>query len=144
MPTPTSMTNTGVKPPVPALTNATVPPTTASHFTNDTPAMPTHTGGAKKSKSKKVKATTSKKHLCGRERLVTKEGRSSFVVIKGTKVSLTKAKEMDAKYKKAKKEAEAKKPVKKSRKSTKTAKSSSASRSASQRSTTQRTSQRSA
>lgn len=130
MPTPTSMTNTGVKPPVPALTNATVPPTTASHFTNATPTMPTHTGGAKKSK-----ATTSKKHLCGRDRLVTKEGRSSFVVIKGTKVSLTKAKELDAKYKKAKKEAEAAKKTRKAK--------SAASRSATQK-TTQKTTQRTA
>lgn len=47
--------------------------------------------------------------LLGRERKVFRDGRSFYVVMKGEKVALAKAKEMDAAAKKAKKEAEAKK-----------------------------------
>lgn len=57
-------------------------------------------------------AAARKVKLMGRERAVVKVGRSSFVVIKGEKVPLTKAKEMDKEYRKAKKEKEAAKKAK--------------------------------
>lgn len=71
------------------------------------------TGGAKK------KAATVKKLLCGRERLVTKEGRSSFVVISGSKYTMSEAKAMDAQWRKEKKEKEAAKKAKASAKAKK-------------------------
>ena len=47
---------------------------------------------------------TRKEKLCGRERLVVKEGRGSFVIINKEKVSLTKAKELDKEYRRQQKE----------------------------------------
>lgn len=75
-------------------------------------------------------AAARKVKLMGRERAVVKMGRSSYVVIKGAKVPLSKAKEMDKEYRKAKKEKEAakkakaasKKTAKKTKKVTKKAK----------------------
>ena len=55
----------------------------------------------------------SKVFLCGRERKVIVEGRYRFVTIKGAKVSITKAREMDKKFKADKKAKEAKKAGKK-------------------------------
>jgi hypothetical protein len=82
----------------------------ASLSMNTAPSMVanTTTGGAKKASVKKL--------LLGRERVVTKEGRASFVVISGKKVSLTKAKEMDAEWRKAKKAKESAKKAKAAKK----------------------------
>jgi hypothetical protein len=60
--------------------------------------------------------------LLGRERNVFRDGRSFYVVMKGEKVPLSKAKEMDAAAKKAKKEAEAKKKAKAAAKAAKATK----------------------
>jgi ABC-type xylose transport system substrate-binding protein len=65
--------------------------------------MSTTTGGARKSAATK-KSLPKKMTLCGRERLVYKEGRSCYVTINKEKVPLSKAKEMDKVYKKEKKE----------------------------------------
>lgn len=54
------------------------------------------TTGGSRSNKRKV-------HICGRDRVVTKQGRFSYVTIKGEKVSMSKAKEMDKAYKKNKK-----------------------------------------
>lgn len=50
------------------------------------------TGGAKKTVE-----------ICGRKRVVSQEGKFKFVTIDGKKVNMTKAKEMDQKYKQQKK-----------------------------------------
>lgn len=65
--------------------NLEYPPYSATHST---------TGGAPK---KKV-------NICGRDRVVTKEGRYSYVTIQGDKVSMSKAREMDKQYKQQKKQ----------------------------------------
>jgi hypothetical protein len=76
-------------------------------------AMQKLTGGAKKSKTQNPKKTEKpcKMHLCGRDRVVRKEGTKSFVVINKKKVELVKAKEMDKKFKAKKAAAAAKAKV---------------------------------
>ena len=81
---------------MPSMTNAN---STAPSMTN------TATGGGKKT-------STTKKVLLGRERVVTKEGRSCYVVINGKKETLTVAKQMDAEWRKEKKAKEAAKKAK--------------------------------
>lgn len=79
------------------------------------------TGGAKKKMPK-----TRRLVLCGRERILKREGSGYKVIINGKERSLTEAREMDAKYKAEKKAAKEKeaaaKKAKKSAKAKKTSK----------------------
>ena len=61
------------------------------------------TGGAKKKMPK-----TRRLVLCGRERILKREGSGYKVIINGKERSLTEAREMDAKYKAEKKAVKAK------------------------------------
>ena len=61
----------------------------------------------------------SKVFLCGRDRKLIIEGRYRFVVIKGKKTGIAKAREMDQKYRAEKREKEAKAKAKAASKSSK-------------------------
>lgn len=84
------------------------------------PPPPLTVGGARKPKA-------TKQHICGRDRLVTKDGRSYVVVINNQKVTLTEAKKMDVAWRKEKK---AKEAAAKAKKAAKTAKASKAKKAA--------------
>lgn len=94
--------------------SAAMPPAITPNVTSV--ASPAMGGGAKR------KAPVVKKLLCGRERVVSKEGRSSFVVINGHKYTMTEAKAYDAAWRKEKKDKEAAKKAKATAKKAKAAK----------------------
>ncbi len=78
--------------------------------------LPSGHGAAAEVAAPKVEmdgGAVSKVFLIGRERKVIVEGRNRYVTIKGQKVSITKAREMDKKFKADKKAKEAKKAAKK-------------------------------
>jgi hypothetical protein len=81
------------------------------------PVVPVNAGMA--GGAKKAKAPSVKKHLCGRDRVVVKEGRSSYVVIGGVKHTMTEAKKLDAEWRAAQKAKAAAKKAKAAAKKTK-------------------------
>lgn len=97
--------------------NAAMPPMTPN-ASSAKPVVPVNAGMAGGAK----KAPSVKKHLCGRDRVVVKEGRSTYVVIDGEKRTMTQAKKMDAEWRAAKKAKAAAQKAKAAAKKTKATK----------------------
>lgn len=103
-------------------------------------------GGAKRSPSKKRSPSAKKSpakpkkvSLCGRDRVVTKEGRASYVTINNKKRTMTEAREMHKKWVAAqKKKAEAEKAKAARKASKKSPKKSSAKKSSARKSSSSR------